>query len=61
MLGLAYKENTHSTKNSPSLALITHLTPWQLRVYDNESVYVADLTGPAVIGRQQSKDDVGLL
>lgn len=34
VLGLAYKENTHSTKNSPSLALIAHLQPWPLRVYD---------------------------
>lgn len=34
ILGLAYKENTHSTKNSPSLALISHLHPWSLRVYD---------------------------
>lgn len=34
VLGLAYKENTHSTKNSPSLALIGHLHPWPLRVYD---------------------------
>lgn len=34
VLGLAYKENTHSTKNSPSLALIARLTPWRLRVYD---------------------------
>ena len=34
VLGLAYKENTHSTKNSPSLALIRHLAPWTLRVYD---------------------------
>ena len=34
ILGLAYKENTHSTKNSPSLALISHLHPWPLRVYD---------------------------
>jgi UDPglucose 6-dehydrogenase len=34
VLGLAYKENTHSTKNSPSLALISHLKPWRLRVYD---------------------------
>ena len=28
VLGLAYKENTHSVKNSPSLALIRHLAPW---------------------------------
>ncbi len=34
ILGLAYKENTHSTKNSPSLALIRHLGPWAIRVYD---------------------------
>jgi UDPglucose 6-dehydrogenase len=34
ILGLAYKENTHSTKNSPSLALIEHLQPWPIRVYD---------------------------
>ena len=34
ILGLAYKENTHSTKNSPSVALINHLSPWQIRVYD---------------------------
>ncbi|WP_372522787.1 nucleotide sugar dehydrogenase [Sulfuricaulis sp.] len=34
VLGLAYKENTHSTKNSPSLALIKHLAAWPLRLYD---------------------------
>jgi UDPglucose 6-dehydrogenase len=34
VLGLAYKENTHSTKNSPSLGLIEHLRPWPIRVYD---------------------------
>lgn len=34
VLGLAYKENTHSTKNSPALALIAHLKPWRLRAFD---------------------------
>jgi UDPglucose 6-dehydrogenase len=34
ILGLAYKENTHSTKNSPSLALIAALGPWRLALYD---------------------------
>jgi UDPglucose 6-dehydrogenase len=34
ILGLAYKENTHSTKNSPSLALIADLQSWSIRVYD---------------------------
>jgi UDPglucose 6-dehydrogenase len=34
VLGLAYKENTHSTKNSPSLALIESLGPWRLKIFD---------------------------
>ena len=34
VLGLAYKEDTHSTKNSPSLALIAELKPFRLRAFD---------------------------
>jgi UDPglucose 6-dehydrogenase len=34
VLGLAYKENTASTKNSPSLALLAALAPFRVRVYD---------------------------
>jgi len=34
VLGLAYKENTHSTKNSPALALIKHLKNCSLRIFD---------------------------
>jgi UDPglucose 6-dehydrogenase len=34
VLGLAYKENTSSVKNSPSLALIKHLQHCPLRLYD---------------------------
>ncbi len=34
VLGLAYKENTHSTKNSPALALIRQLDAAKLRVHD---------------------------
>lgn len=34
VLGLAYKENTHSTKNSPALALIGKLDPARLTVHD---------------------------
>ena len=34
VLGLAYKEHTQSTMNSPSLALIAQLKPWRLRVHD---------------------------
>ncbi len=34
VLGLAYKENTHSTKNSPALALLAHLAGKAVRVHD---------------------------
>jgi len=34
VLGLAYKENTHSTKNSASLDLIAELKPWRLQIHD---------------------------
>ena len=34
VLGLAYKEDTHSTKNSPSLALLSHLGGREVVVYD---------------------------
>ena len=34
VLGLAYKENTHSTKNSPSLVLLEHLRGQKVRVHD---------------------------
>ena len=34
VLGLAYKQDTHSTKNSPSLGLLAHLAPFRVRVFD---------------------------
>lgn len=34
VLGLAYKENTHSIKNSPSLSLLAALTPFRVRAFD---------------------------
>jgi UDPglucose 6-dehydrogenase len=34
VLGLAYKENTHSTKNSPALALLQHLQARNVTVHD---------------------------
>ncbi|MBM3568913.1 MAG: UDP-glucose/GDP-mannose dehydrogenase family protein [Alphaproteobacteria bacterium] len=34
VLGLAYKENTHSTKNSPSLALLKAIPNLAVRAYD---------------------------
>jgi UDPglucose 6-dehydrogenase len=32
--GLAYKENTHSTKNSPAIALLDHLKGREIAIYD---------------------------
>jgi UDPglucose 6-dehydrogenase len=49
ILGLAYKENTHSVKNSPSLALIGRLTPWRLQVYD-PVVPASAAPHPAAVG-----------
>jgi UDPglucose 6-dehydrogenase len=34
VLGLAYKQDTHSTKNSPSLALLEQLHAFAVRLYD---------------------------
>ena len=34
VLGLAYKQDTHSTKNSPSLALLDRLGAFRVRVFD---------------------------
>ena len=34
MWGLAYKQDTHSVKNSPSLALLSALTGMQVQAYD---------------------------
>lgn len=36
ILGLAYKQDTDSTRNSPALALISALGPYRLRAYDPE-------------------------
>jgi UDPglucose 6-dehydrogenase len=34
ILGLAYKENTDSVKNSPAVALLNSLQPYRVRTYD---------------------------
>ncbi len=34
VLGLAYKQDTHSTKNSPSIALLDSLKAFRVRVFD---------------------------
>jgi UDPglucose 6-dehydrogenase len=45
VLGLAYKQDTRSTKNSPSLALLAHLEPFRVRVFD-PVVPASDLEHP---------------
>ena len=49
VLGLAYKENTRSTKNSPSFALIEHLRPYRVQVFD-PVVPAEDAPHPDVAG-----------
>jgi UDPglucose 6-dehydrogenase len=34
VLGLAYKQDTHSIKNSPAIALLEHLNQFRVRVFD---------------------------
>ena len=55
ILGLAYKENTHSVKNSPSLALIQHLGPWPITVYD-PVVPASAAPHPAATGAKSALD-----
>jgi UDPglucose 6-dehydrogenase len=57
VLGLAYKENTHSVKNSPSLALIRELGPWKLHVFD-PVVPATAAPHPAVIGAKTALEAV---
>ncbi|MEQ8228950.1 MAG: nucleotide sugar dehydrogenase [Rhodospirillales bacterium] len=42
LLGLAYKEDTHSTKNAPSLMLLSHLDPSRVTAHD-PVVHTADI------------------
>jgi len=57
VLGLAYKENTHSTKNSASLALLAQLQPWKVRVHD-PVVPASSVLHPAKIGCRTAMEAV---
>lgn len=46
VLGLTYKEDTHSTKNSASLTLLEHLTPANVTVFDPGAA--VDAAGPDI-------------
>jgi UDPglucose 6-dehydrogenase len=55
VLGLAYKENTHSVKNSPSLALMRHLAPCALQVFD-PVVPASAASHPSAVGAASALD-----
>ena len=52
--GLAYKENTRSTKNSPALTLLAHLKDNPIAVYD--PVVPADVAAPGAKGAPSPLD-----
>ena len=54
VLGLAYKENTHSTKNSPALLLIEKLSKCRIKAYD--PVVDAFVAGTHVYGESSALD-----
>lgn len=56
VLGLAYKENTHSTKNSPALVLIEQLSACKVTVYD--PIVPAMAAGGNVIGATSILDAI---
>lgn len=56
VLGLAYKQDTHSTKNSPSLALLSHMTARRVRIYD--PVVNAEAAGANAVGAASALDAV---
>jgi UDPglucose 6-dehydrogenase len=47
VLGIAYNPDTHSTKNSASLALLADLSAWPVRVYDPRALDAASPAGRA--------------
>jgi UDPglucose 6-dehydrogenase len=55
ILGLAYKENTHSTKNSPALALMAHLRHCRVQVYD-PVVPLGAVGQPNAVGAKSALD-----
>lgn len=62
VLGLAYKEDTHSTKNSPSLALLAHLSGRSVVVYDPVvSPAAAGIQFPAAAGAMEAIQDADVV
>ncbi|MEI6300078.1 MAG: nucleotide sugar dehydrogenase [Betaproteobacteria bacterium] len=55
ILGLAYKKDTNSVKNSPSLALLTHLNSFRVRVFD-PVVPASSVPNPRCTGADSALD-----
>jgi UDPglucose 6-dehydrogenase len=53
VLGLAYKQDTHSVKNSPSIALLESLKSFSVRVYD-PVVPVSAAPNPVIFGAKSA-------
>jgi UDPglucose 6-dehydrogenase len=57
ILGLTYKENTHSIKNSPSVALIRNLQNHTLQAYD-PAIQPDAAWHPTVQGKPSARDAI---
>jgi UDPglucose 6-dehydrogenase len=55
VLGLAYKQDTHSIKNSPSIALLENLNPFAVRVFD-PCVNASVISNPRAYGADSEID-----
>jgi len=55
ILGLAYKQDTHSIKNSPSIALLENLNPFAVRIFD-PCVKASVISNPQAYGADSEID-----
>lgn len=56
LLGITYKENTHSTKNSPALVFLSHLNNRKIAAYDPAAA--SESTGPNVCRKNTAIDAI---
>jgi len=62
LLGLTYKENTHSLKNSPSVELISHLGSYIVKAFDPAAGMDASLSGiERVYSSEETLNDADVL
>jgi UDPglucose 6-dehydrogenase len=61
VLGLAYKENTHSTKNSPALALLACLQDYRVKAYDPAVTDITMVGVTVVASAEEAMDKADVL